>query len=151
MAQRYVAALALLVAAGCGDARLKTYPVTGVVQFEDGQPVPSGVIEFRASGSAPVARAKIGHDGSFTLGTFTADDGAVAGRHQVIVVQHAMIESAANDPEHSYEHGAHQTTLVDPAFSSYETSGLSADVKPEAENPQTVKVRRLMLKRPSSR
>ena len=150
MAQRYVAALALLVAAGCGDARVKTYPVTGVVQFEDGQPVPSGVIEFRASGSAPVARAKIGRDGSFTLGTFTAADGAVAGRHQVIVVQHAMIESAANDPEHSSEHGAHQTTLVDPAFSSYETSGLSADVKPEAENQHTVKVRRFMLNRPSS-
>lgn len=143
--------LALLSAAGCREAHEKTYPVSGVVQFEDGRPVPFGVIEFRASSSAPVARAKIGRDGSFTLGTFTDDDGAVAGRHQVIVVPHATIENTVNDPERSRQHGAHQTTLVAPAYSSYETSGLSAEIKPDADNRQTVKVRRFTPGRPSGR
>lgn len=150
MARMCFAFLAWLAAAGCGDARIKTYPVSGVVQFEDGRPVTSGVIEFRASGAGSVARAKIGRDGSFTLGTFTVDDGAVAGRHQVLVVQHATIEIAANDPEHSQEHGSHQTSLIDPAFSSYETSGLSVEVNPGAVNYQSVKVRRFKPARHST-
>lgn len=136
------AAAALLAAAGCGPDRIATYPVSGIVVFEDGQRVASGVVEFRTSGSVPIARGQLGADARFTLGTFEAADGAAAGQHQVIVVQHASIESAVNDPEQAREQRAHKSSLIDPAFASYEKSGLKADVEPDAVNRFTPVVRR---------
>jgi hypothetical protein len=131
----------VLAAAGCGQAKIETYPVTGVVTFQDGEPVPFGVVEFRSSGSAPVARGKIGRDGRFVLGTFTSENGAVAGRHKIIVVQHATIENAVNSSESSHEHTAHETALVHPDYASYEASGLAAEVKPDADNLVSLTVR----------
>jgi hypothetical protein len=149
MPSRRIGPFALCVAlaslSACQDARVETYPVSGVVRFEDGQPVPFGVIEFRAGPTLPVARGNIGPDGRFTLGTFTAGDGAVAGRHTIIVVQHAIFENAVNDPDHALEHRSHKTSLVDPAHASYETSGLTADVKQDADNRQVVEVRRFAI------
>jgi hypothetical protein len=137
------AATAILMSAvGCGPDRIATYPVSGKVVFEDGQPVSFGVVEFRVNGSIPVARGQIGADGQFTLGTFAAADGAAAGQHQVLVVQHAIIETEVNDPEQAREHRAHKSSFIDPAFASYERSGLTADVQPDTENHFTLVVRR---------
>ena len=48
------------------------------------------------------ATGTIQHDGSFVLGTYTADDGAVAGDHRAIVVQIVVADGSFL---HSVDHG----------------------------------------------
>jgi len=140
------ACIATLGALGCGESKVWTYPVSGAVIFEDGRPVPFGVVEFRHDESQVIARAKLDRDGRFKLGIYAADDGAVAGRHRVIVVQHLNPDqSAASRPPQasvSTDHANHQIALVAPEFGSYETSGLEVEVKPNAENLVTFTVQR---------
>lgn len=133
--------------AGCGASRVPTYPVSGSVHFEDGQPVPYAVIEFREEGSRLSARAKLDKDGTFVLGTFKADDGAPAGDYRVIVVQHFDIPLRANDPrrhgerfEHAHESG--DSIQVATEFADFSTSGLRATVGPDSDNEFEFVVRR---------
>ena len=80
--------------AGCGGSEKAspptTYQATGTVLSADGQPVSGGMIEFRSTEGKPVsAIGQIQPDGSFSLSTLvdsTKVPGAVAGRHQVIVM-----------------------------------------------------------------
>lgn len=79
--------------AGCGGSEEElppTYQATGTVLAADGPPVPGGMIEFRSTEGKPVsAIGQIQPDGSFSLSTLVASTkvpGAVAGRHQVIVM-----------------------------------------------------------------
>src|SRR5687768_12763016 len=78
----------IALAGGCGDGRPATFPVQGTVRFQSGEPVPVGVVEFRSKSDGRIAKGKINQQGRFTVGTFTNDDGAVAGEHQVLVIQH---------------------------------------------------------------
>jgi hypothetical protein len=153
------ASLPLIAAlAGCGG-REATYPVSGVVQFDDGNPVPYGVVEFRAKGAGRIARGQLDPSGRFTLGTFATGDGAIVGTHQVIVVQHILpdqrLAPAAHDAPphgdedadgHAEEHAARseahedQPRLVAPKHASYATSGLTADVRSEGANEVTLVV-----------
>jgi len=83
--------VSLATAVGCGrrgtDA---TYRVEGVVRL-NGEPLSQGYVLFT---SIPVddqqrshtARGEIGRGGHYRLTTFAKDDGAVAGRHKVVVV-----------------------------------------------------------------
>ena len=54
-------------ALGCSSDRLPTYPVTGRVVFTNGDPVKTGLIEFRSVEHGLNARADIARDGSFRL------------------------------------------------------------------------------------
>jgi hypothetical protein len=147
--------------AGCGG-REATYPVSGVVRFEDGAPVPYGMVEFRAKGAGRIARGQLDPSGRFTLGTFANGDGAIVGTHQVIVVQHILpdqrLEPAAHDaPPHdnedAEEHADHaeshqdQPRLVAPKHASYTTSGLTAKVRSEGANEVTLVVESYSPKR----
>ncbi len=86
-----LAALAAPLTAGCGSSTPPVAPVCGVVTI-DGQPLAGGAVVF-----APLARGadklvgksaygEIQPDGSFTLGTFRADDGAIIGKHRATIV-----------------------------------------------------------------
>jgi len=74
---------------GCGDGRLSTAPVKGIVTC-DGKPVTSGSVSFSpvveggnaASGARPASGA-VQPDGSFVLSTYEANDGALVGKHIV--------------------------------------------------------------------
>ena len=86
-----LAALALAVAAGCGDGLPKTHPAKGRVVYKDNrQPVKGGIVEF-VSVSDPTVRAvgdPIGEDGTFTLVLFKdgkEKGGAAEGEYQVFV------------------------------------------------------------------
>lgn len=143
LTSRLVAALsfaAIALVAGCGEPRIPTYPVEGSVKFDTGEPVPSGMVEFRPRGEGPIACGKLDQFGRFTLRTFATDDGAVAGKHQVVVVQHLPPQSGPKAPA---EHAKHQSVLVAPEFASYATSGLSAAIKPSDENEVSLIVRRM--------
>lgn len=136
-----VALTAGLVAAvaGCQEGREATHPVRGLVRFSDGTPVRFGTVEFRSEKNGRIARGVLDQRGRFTLGTFDAADGAVAGAHQVIVVQLAPPElldrrprGELADPETHAEH--EHDGLIDPEFSQYSTTPLTANVSQDESN-----------------
>lgn len=79
-----------LMGAGCsGGDDPTTAAVSGKVT-RGGQPVSGGTVMFSPRASADKkgppgkpAAAEVGADGTFTLTTFTKNDGAVIGKHQV--------------------------------------------------------------------
>ncbi len=75
----------LVTLIGCSGGGAPTGKVVGKVTF-DGKPVTSGSLTF-APASGTVGKPAVGAvtaDGSYTLSTYAADDGAVVGRHKVI-------------------------------------------------------------------
>ncbi|WP_165234474.1 hypothetical protein [Aquisphaera insulae] len=91
--RRTTAALAaasslLLSLAGCGsrpgEVNTATIPVQGVVTYR-GKPLTSGEITFEPESIGVEAHGAIGPDGHFTLTSYKAGDGAVAGSHRVAV------------------------------------------------------------------
>jgi len=112
---------------GCGSNQLPTHPVEGWVRFEDGTYPKFGDIEFYNAQHKLNARGKIQRDGSFTVGTFTENDGAVEGKHQIIVLQVSgdpMTRRLSDSIKH--DHGV----LIDSSYFDYRTSGLECDIVP---------------------
>jgi hypothetical protein len=70
----------LTILPGCGKGKLAT--VTGTVHYQ-GQPVTGGTFIFSPVGEGQPAAAEIHPDGTYTLGTNGAADGALIGRHRV--------------------------------------------------------------------
>jgi hypothetical protein len=114
-----VCVLILAGAAGCG--RGKVYPAGGKVVFPDGTPLVGGYVNTEpAGGDAKVsARGQIQPDGTFRLGTFADDDGAVEGEHRVLIVP----------PEDTVvdERKPRKPTVHD-RYRRFETSGLTITV-----------------------
>jgi hypothetical protein len=127
--------LLLVTAFGCSNGNPKTYDVHGVVSFPDGAPLTKGTIEFESLDTETplTARSEIAEDGTFELGTFDADDGAVAGRHRVVVVSNHEIGTGAERPDQL------ERPTLHPRFADFKTSGLEFEVKPD-ENEFTVAV-----------
>ncbi len=73
---------------GCTGGSTSTYPTHGIVRFPDGKLLREGTVEFELvdGGDSATATGEIGPDGSFVLGTFAADDGAIAGKHRAAVI-----------------------------------------------------------------
>lgn len=126
----------LLLLIGCSSDSIPTYPTRGQVLFPDGRPVRTGVIELKSLEHDLNARGQIAHDGSFTLGTYTADDGAVAGMHQAVVMQFLASDSG---PEIQHKHG----DPVDLRFADYNTSSLEFEIQPVSVNQLEVQVERV--------
>ena len=74
-------AAALLMLTGCGADSMPLGQVTGEVTA-DGEPVSSGVVHFVPE-AGPKASGVLDQQGSYRLGTYSGEDGAVIGRHQV--------------------------------------------------------------------
>lgn len=86
-ARRASMACVAVAVAGCGgvhDGRPATYPAGGIVLF-DGRPLAGAQVSFLAVGAPRAAIALTDAEGIFTLSTFAAGDGAVAGQHVVTV------------------------------------------------------------------
>ena len=80
--------LAALTGGGCGRGP-QVVPVSGVVEV-DGVPLKSGAITV-VPDDGRAASGTIGTDGRFTLTTFVPGDGALLGRHRVVVTAHEDI------------------------------------------------------------
>lgn len=117
------------IAVGC-SGQPTTYLVHGTVVFPDGQPLTRGTVEFEAMNqSKPItASAEIAKDGSFQLGTFAVNDGAIAGEHRVAVISDYEIGTGVERP------GELPPPQLDPKFRSFKTSGLKFIVKPKTNN-----------------
>jgi hypothetical protein len=84
------ALLGILAVAGCGPSDgYRLGRVSGKVTYK-GQPVAAGFITFMPDRTkqteGPPAMSKIAEDGTYTMSTKVADDGAVVGHHQVAIM-----------------------------------------------------------------
>ncbi len=123
---------------GCGSDQLPTYPVSGTIEFPDGTHPMFGDIEFYNSQHKINARGKIQRDGSFTVGTYTDNDGAVEGKHQIIALQvsgNYLTEKLNDSIKH--DHG----DLINSSFFDYRTSGLECEIVP-GDNQVNLTVRK---------
>jgi hypothetical protein len=89
-----LAALSLIPCAGCGQAAgnaapVSTVPVKGTVRYK-GRPLARGTVKFEPESVGREAQGEIGPDGTFTLSTYAACDGAVLGNHRVAVTGAAL-------------------------------------------------------------
>ena len=110
-------ALLLLATAGCGGG---TYPVEGKLVWQDGSPateLAGSQVLFEQVESNTSARGTVNGDATFRLTTHQPDDGAVPGRHQVIVLEVGRKSAAGTDPS-KLEPG-----VLDPKFYNFDTSG----------------------------
>src|SRR5262245_21733529 len=118
-----LAPLLLLAAlgAGCGSGR---YPVTGRVSYPDGTPVEAGTVvaEATVDGKAVGVQGNIGKDGSFRMGADRPGDGALPGQYRVLVMPVALSD---------LELSQGKAPAVDGKFASYQTSGLTFEIKPQ--------------------
>jgi hypothetical protein len=140
--RRFFLMLALglvFTSSGCGEKQPATYPTRGRVVFSDGKPVMLGTVELLSPGGALNAQGAIQPDGTFVLGTFTSDDGAVAGTHKAIVMQMIISDGL---PKHSMDHG----DPVDPFYGSYSSSPLTASIQESESNEITLTVERAKRK-----
>lgn len=129
----------VLAVSGCGSNQLPTYPVDGQVVFEDQTAPAFGTIEFYNAEHQINARGKIKRDGTFSISTFADSDGAVAGDHKIVIVQHvASYLTAKVTDEINHDHGE----LVHPDYFDYRTSNLSCTIKPEPVNQVRLTVRK---------
>ncbi|MGD9633225.1 MAG: hypothetical protein AB7G28_08065 [Pirellulales bacterium] len=139
----WIAVAAMAWAIGCGEGHPKTYPVEGLLRFEDGRPVTFGTVEFHSPAERLTARGKLDAHGHFRLTTFAEGDGAVAGEHQVVVIQNVSPAAWQQNAAHAQQahsvhgpHDGHHAALVSRRYADYATSGLKATV--EAANANRV-------------
>ena len=116
----------LICCLGCGPQGPTTYPVRGKVVFEDGAPLATGgkVLFESASlqGVGKNARGAIQPDGTFEMTTFESGDGAVPGKHRVLV-------KAKRDSDDYIKRGIIPRPVIDERFEDYDTSGLEFTVE----------------------
>jgi hypothetical protein len=101
------------------------YQVRGKVLLANGEPLRAGVVTFYPKenprgGAEP--SGELGKDGSFQLTTMVKNDGAVPGSYAVTVSPYSMKSGRST---------ALQANLVPEKYLSPETSGLTAEVKPQ--------------------
>ncbi|TWT92610.1 hypothetical protein [Neorhodopirellula pilleata] len=119
--------LAALAIVGCRPSSERTYPVSGLVRFPDGQVLREGSVEFEIIGRNPpiTATGVIAPDGTFTLGTYELDDGAFAGKHRVAIIADPMIGTGAERP------GLIPESPLPPKYATFDNSGIILEVLPE--------------------
>ena len=128
-------ALLLVVASGCSNRNPTTHPVHGEVRFPDGRPLTKGSVEFELlDQEMPItATGEISKDGTFLLGTFELDDGAIAGRHRAVVIADHEIGTGVERP------GKLPPPTLHARFRDFKTSGLEFTVEPR-DNEIIIKV-----------
>lgn len=121
---------------GCGGKTI--YPVNGKVVYSDdtlakelaGYKLEFEAIDTKLDGAGVSAAGEVQKDGTFQLTTRTENDGAVVGRHRVLI--------APPLPEGDVPAGRR---IIDPRYGDYSTSGLEATIEPKT-NTVTLKVNR---------
>jgi hypothetical protein len=131
-----IAALSLLL--GCGPSgQVKVYPVKGRVMFEGKPMVGGGGISFvpktETAGKTP--GGIINSDGTYVLGTYSQDDGSMAGDFRVVIYQETVQEPKST-PDGEPPAAAAPATVaaadrIPQVYSSDRDSPLTAKVEPK--------------------
>jgi hypothetical protein len=109
---------ACLLAAGCGR-RITLVPAEGRVTL-DGKPLEFGAVMVQPA-AGPAAQGKINSDGTFRLGTFKPDDGAIPGPATVRVMCRKDITQPGGER-------AYGPSLVPDRYTRFDTSGLAVEI-----------------------
>jgi hypothetical protein len=135
-------AIGVAVLQGCNRSKTpKTVPVHGHVRL-DGKPIEGADIGFYCQGAA--GHAAIGRTdalGKYSLSTFGVNDGAIPGRHAVVISKY-VYDTGAGDSRSSGDKGLKSPTPTGPIvyastkakpviperYSVASKSGLTADV-----------------------
>ncbi len=127
-----IVVLALTMAlAGCSRGP-ETAPAKGVVFYND-QPLPYGSIMFQPERGQP-ATGQIGQDGAFEMSTFKLGDGATVGSQKVRVNCYSS-QAPGEQAKPVVGERSIGALLIPQQYTSFETSGLSADVKSGENEP----------------
>lgn len=120
----------ILATGGCSSGKAPTFQVTGTVKLPDGTPLEGGRILFRPEGETVyAAKGEVRADGSFELSTFGLGDGAVAGKHAVMILP-PVPEGFMDDP-----HETRGTKLaIDLGYQNLRTTPLKYTVEAGGEN-----------------
>jgi hypothetical protein len=123
-------ALALLASSCGGRKQAPVYPVQGQVSVL-GKPATGALVVFHPMGNedprAPRPSGYVREDGSFSLTTYTPDDGAPEGEYRVVI---SWTDPAARPDPASGE----VPNRLPARYASPTSSGLSAKVEPGSEN-----------------
>ncbi len=108
----------VFLAIGCSGRGL--HSVRGKVVFaEDGSPLGGGWVYFENKDGGGSPDSPIASDGSFELRTAQPGDGAAPGTYRVMI----------KPPEQSVPEGQRRPLIIDPRFTSFETSGIELVVE----------------------
>lgn len=125
---RIVASVFVVSFVGCSsENRVATGTVTGIVTY-NGDPLQIGSLLFVPVGGGPTAEANIGTDGSFEMGTYDDDDGAVLGEHQVMITAFTA-PGGSGLPEDVIDGDGAPVSILPDFYGDLEKSGLKVDVK----------------------
>ena len=123
--------------AGCdNEDRLKTYAVTGTIAYSDGNRFSGGdqsFIIFESIDHSINATGVIDTNGTFSLGTYEPNDGAIAGDHRVSIAP----PSPAGDPDQ-----APPDPLLHSKYLDLDTSELQVTVEAISSNQISIPVTR---------
>ncbi|WP_299466956.1 hypothetical protein [uncultured Gimesia sp.] len=118
----------LILSAGCGSGadRPSTAKAEGTVTFEN-QPLEGASVSFIPESGRP-ASGFTDASGHFILRTFEAADGAIPGKHTVI------ISKLASDSKKQDDIYAEQKSAIPEKYADLKKSGLTAAVNADGEN-----------------
>lgn len=120
----------IVLVMGCSSQAL---PNAGKVSFDDGEPVRSGSIEFRAISDGMRYSSRIGRGGEFQLTDADGEKGISPGDYEVIVLQIVLTEDLAME-QHQHGH------TVPRRYADYYTSDLRCTVAENQTGPIEVVV-----------
>lgn len=118
-----------LVLAGCGGDQMRTAPVNGKVTYQN-KPVPQGSVTFIPESGGPPATGEIKPDGTFRMTTYSSGDGAILGKHKVVIV--AIEDMEGKLPE---ERNPTPPPIIPAKYTSPATTPLTAEVKDGDNSP----------------
>jgi hypothetical protein len=120
--------LLMFLVSGCSKGNLQeTYPVSGIVQWSNGQAaieLTGGMVAFEAIDRSKNHTFPVGavqSDGTFILKTYQPGDGAPEGKYKVAIMPERNRDIEVRQPP----------SVMDPKFENYMTSGLEVTIKPE--------------------
>jgi hypothetical protein len=120
--------ISILPLAGCGsDNRLPTATVKGKVTY-NGEPLQIGSLLFVPVGGGPSAEANIDRNGNYAVGTYETTDGAVLGKHQVLITAFTS-PGGSGLPEDAVKGDAAPVSVIPEKFGDLAKSGLEVEVK----------------------
>ena len=117
--------------AGCGanKGEFETARVRGKVTY-NGRPLETGSLVFVPVAGGPSAQANLDSSGNYVLGTYSKNDGAVFGEHEVMIV--AM--TGGEGPQEASDPDAGMKSLIPSHYGDLKKSGLRVTVQPNIEN-----------------
>ena len=122
----------IAIGTGCGGST-EFHPVEGTVLLPDGKPAVGCTVEFtpfETNATRLTARGEVQADGSYKLKTWVdgvEKDGAMLGKHKVIVTPAPYAPGTTGDPTKQQE-------LIPAKYKKYDDTPLSFVVKPGANS-----------------